>query len=250
MNSFHDTTVGVVHGSSFVTTQWSIIHRAGAPDQSGHTQASNQLCRQYWGAVYGYIRRQGRNPEDAQDLTQGFLMQLLTKGRLGTLSPHRGRFRNYLLTAARNYLANHWRFAHRSKRGGLHAHVALDEHPEVESLAVTSAKSELPSGQIDRKWIVEATTSAFQEIRAHYIQLGQLPLFEALQPCLWQEKGHRDYKAIGQEFGFSETATKSVAHRIRQRLKRALQERVAAALKVPPNHPSVDEELRQWISNP
>ena len=49
--------------------------------------ALGELCRIYWYPLYAYIRRRGRTPEEAQDLTQGFFLHLLedlitSEGRL------------------------------------------------------------------------------------------------------------------------------------------------------------------------
>jgi hypothetical protein len=37
--------------------------------------APKELCRTYWFPLYAYVRRQGHTVEDAQDLTQQFLLE-------------------------------------------------------------------------------------------------------------------------------------------------------------------------------
>src|SRR2546430_15034071 len=58
-------------GVTFVTTHWSVVLTA-----QGHSAAADEalekLCRAYWWPLYGFVRRNGCNPEEAQDLTQGF----------------------------------------------------------------------------------------------------------------------------------------------------------------------------------
>jgi DNA-directed RNA polymerase specialized sigma24 family protein len=34
-------------------------------------------CENYWYPLYAYLRRRGYSPEDAQDLTQEFLLRVL-----------------------------------------------------------------------------------------------------------------------------------------------------------------------------
>ena len=44
-----------------------------------------KLCRTYWWPLYGFVRRDGYNAEEAQDLTQGFFAMLLN-GAISTRS--------------------------------------------------------------------------------------------------------------------------------------------------------------------
>jgi len=59
--------------------------------------ALEKLCHTYWFPLYAFARRQGNNPEDAQDLTQDFFARLLEKNYLAKADPDRGKFRTFLL---------------------------------------------------------------------------------------------------------------------------------------------------------
>ena len=72
------------------------------------------LCRTYWYPLYAYVRRQGYNSHDAQDLTQEFFSRLLEKGYLHAAAAEKGRFRTFLLVALQRFLANEWDRARRS----------------------------------------------------------------------------------------------------------------------------------------
>lgn len=80
--------------------------------------ALERLCRQYWRPLYVFARRKGHSEHDAQDLTQGFLADLLARNSLARAEPSRGRFRSFLLAAFCNYLANQRREQTTRKRGG------------------------------------------------------------------------------------------------------------------------------------
>jgi RNA polymerase sigma-70 factor (ECF subfamily) len=56
----------------FPTTRWTRVAelQAGSPEEAG--RALEQLCGSYWYPVYAFLRRSGRNQEDAADLTQNF----------------------------------------------------------------------------------------------------------------------------------------------------------------------------------
>jgi len=57
---------------SFVTTHWSVVLAAKQGDATDAAAALEKLCRTYWYPLYAFLRRKGRSPHDAQDLTQAF----------------------------------------------------------------------------------------------------------------------------------------------------------------------------------
>ena len=58
---------------TFATTRWTTVNAAGQTSESQAANALAELCETYWSPLYGYLRRRGYRPEEAQDLTQGFL---------------------------------------------------------------------------------------------------------------------------------------------------------------------------------
>ena len=61
----------------FAATHWSVVLAAGQSADKQASEALEQLCRAYWYPLCAYVRREGYNPTDAQDLTQGFFAGLL-----------------------------------------------------------------------------------------------------------------------------------------------------------------------------
>src|SRR5438094_745528 len=63
----------------FASTRWTMVIDAGEsqtpPAQA--LSALSELCRIYWRPIFLFLRRQGSNPDDAQDLTQGFFAHLI-----------------------------------------------------------------------------------------------------------------------------------------------------------------------------
>jgi hypothetical protein len=60
--------------AAFVTTHWSIVLTARGESPEAR-EALENLCRNYWWPIYGFVRRQGHTPEEAQDLTQSFFAE-------------------------------------------------------------------------------------------------------------------------------------------------------------------------------
>src|SRR5215510_13278573 len=88
----------------FATTHWTVIVNARAADSSVARQALEKLCKTYWYPLYAFVRRQGRGPHDAQDLTQEFFARLLEKNFLGSVDRTKGRFRSFLLVCLKHFL--------------------------------------------------------------------------------------------------------------------------------------------------
>jgi hypothetical protein len=63
-------------GKLFVTTLWSVVLRAGNESEP-ESAALKCLCRQYRRPLYVFARRNGHSEHNAQDLTQGFLADLV-----------------------------------------------------------------------------------------------------------------------------------------------------------------------------
>src|SRR5437588_9740763 len=110
----------------FATTHWSV----GLEAQGGSPAAQDaleKLCRTYWRPVYGFIRRQGTRPEEAEDLTQGFFSLLLERRDFDAVRKEKGRLRSYLLTSLKHFLASEHRRAMTAKRGKGQPLIPLEE---------------------------------------------------------------------------------------------------------------------------
>ncbi len=104
----HDSKLDrlAVRGDRFATTHWSMVASAGGGHSPEACQALATLCEHYWFPLYAFVRRAGNSAEDAQDLTQEFFVRLLDKHFLAAADPTKGRFRTFLLTAVKHFLAN------------------------------------------------------------------------------------------------------------------------------------------------
>ena len=87
---------------------------AGDGGSTTSRDALAALCQIYWYPLYTYAWRLTSNTHEAQDQTQEFFVQLLEKNIVAAADPARGRFRSFLLTSFKNFLANQ-HFAHRDQ---------------------------------------------------------------------------------------------------------------------------------------
>src|SRR5438876_10231222 len=100
----------------FTTTHWSVVLEAQGESPAAQ-EALEKLCRTYWRPIYGFVRRQDVEPEEAKDLTQGFFALLLERRDLDAVRKEKGRLRSYLLTSLKHFLTNERNRAMAIKRG-------------------------------------------------------------------------------------------------------------------------------------
>src|SRR5262249_9324232 len=98
-----DSSVG--GGTSlFHTTRWTLV-MASVHDQSETGRAAlAALCQIYWYPLYAFARGRGHSTDDAQDLTQGFFLQILEHRALSQVDQLKGKFRSFLLACFQNDL--------------------------------------------------------------------------------------------------------------------------------------------------
>ena len=152
----------------FVSTQWSVVLAARDPGSSQAAEPLARLCRTYWYPLYAYIRRRGHEPHDAQDLTQEFFPRLLEKNFLTAVRQERGKFRWFLLSALKRFLANEWNHDHATKRGGGQTVVSLNEETTQGRYRCEIADHTTPDRLFDQNWAMTLLEQAQTQLQLEY----------------------------------------------------------------------------------
>jgi RNA polymerase sigma-70 factor (ECF subfamily) len=205
--------------------------------------ALDKLCRTYWPPLYAYIRRDGQNAADAQDLTQAFFTRLLEKDFLRHLHDRRGKFRSFLLTFLKRFLAEQHRRGGRLKRGGGQVHVSIDAAPGEEGYLFEPVDDLSPDQVFERRWAQTVMQTALNRLREDFAARGQAALFDRLQDYQPHEAGGQTYAELGADFGMTEAAVKSAVQRMRQRHRELLREEIAHTVTRPEE---IEEEIRYF----
>jgi RNA polymerase sigma factor (sigma-70 family) len=235
--------VDITEAPSFRTTHWSVVLAAGQSNCPTGAAALEQLCGAYWYPLYAYVRRKGYTPEDAQDLTQGFLARLLAGNRLCLADRTRGRFRTFLLSALQNFLINEWQKASSEKRGGGVEFVPLlTENPE-QLYAAEPADDRTPEVIYEQRWAAAVMARALERLDAEHCG-EQSPFFEALKPFVWGAKSGTSHAEAGSVLGMSAGAVRVAVHRLRRRYRELLRQEIVETVASPEE---VDDELRHLI---
>lgn len=228
-------------GGVFATTHWSVV-LAASPGGSPQAQAALEtLCHTYWYPLYAFVRRQGRSPEDAQDLTQEFFAHLLRKDFLNGVGPNKGRFRSFLLACLKHFLTDQWEKARAQKRGGIGSATPLDLERAEERYHVETDCELSAEHLYERRWALDLLEQVLDRVRHEALAAGKDGVFDALQGCLMGEPLQATYAQLGSELGLSEAAVKVTVHRLRRRYRQLLREAVAHTVTRPEE---IDDELR------
>jgi RNA polymerase sigma-70 factor (ECF subfamily) len=226
---------------SFPTTLWTIVLHAKGEDAAQVQAALTQLCQAYWYPLYSFVRRSGHSSHDAEDLIQAFFTRLIAKHSLEHVQPQLGRFRTFLLASLKNFLANDWDKAHAQKRGGGQTIVSLDLESAESRYQLEPTCDLTPERQFERQWALTLLDQVLTALRDEYHDDGKGDLFEELKAVfIGQPATHAD---MAVRLGSSEGAIKVAVHRLRQRYRELLQERVAASV----GEGDVEEELRHLL---
>jgi len=166
MSSSEHTAQGVGEGAgAFRTTHWSVVLAASHRNAPNAQDALAKLCQTYWYPLYAYVRRRGHDSHDAEDLTQEFFARLLDKNYLDGITRQGGRFRSYLLTTLKHFLANEWERARTQKRGGGKALVSLDDQDAESRYRFEPADSATPEILFERRWALTVLDQVMVRLR-------------------------------------------------------------------------------------
>lgn len=231
--------------SCFRTTHWSAVLAARDPNSSHAQEALAELCRTYWYPLYAYVRRRGHNPADAEDLTQGFFERLLAKDYLGDLTPGLGRFRSFLLTALKHYLANEWDRAQTRKRGGGQTLVSLDAQDAEERYRFEPVDHVTPEVLFEKRWALTVLERVLARLREEFVAGEKGMLFDELKGFLSADLPEGSYAGVAARTGFKEGTVKVAVHRLRRRYGELLRTQIADTVDDPE---AVEDELRHLIA--
>src|SRR5262249_11214993 len=166
--------------SYFLTTHWSVVLRAAGEDSETAHQALCDLCQVYWYPLYAYARRQGHSPHDAEDLIQGFFAVLVEKNSICDADRTRGKFRAFLLTALKHFMANEWDRQHAKKRGGFTTLIQIDQMAAESRLEWELRDNVQPDTAFERQWASTLLDQVMSNLQREYREGGGGKLFEAL----------------------------------------------------------------------
>ena len=235
-----DQTMHTLPGQSpFPTTRWSLVVAAGDPGRKEAQPALVSLCENYWYPLYAYLRRRGYSADQAQDLTQEFFMRVLEGRYLDRADPEKGRFRSFILTSLKFFVADEEDRQRARKRGG-GLLVPLEFSSGEERYQREPAHDETPERIFERRWALSVLDRVVERLRNEFVDHGRPEHFERLKVFLLGQS-EAPYAALAREMNTSEGALKVAIHRLRKRYRELFRQEIADTVADPAE---VESELR------
>ncbi len=234
-------------------TSWTIVLTARNGERKAARAALADLCKVYWRPLYVFVRRQGHEHHEAEDLTQGFFEHLLERDWLAGVDRSRGKFRSFLLSALSNHLHNERERIGALKRGGGVREFVSWERDRAQE---TEGDGERRAGwrepalepqqvlEFDRLWACALVEKALAGLEEEYRRCGKAGLFAALSPFMTRTMPAGVYADLADRLKMSEGALRIAMHRLVQRFGERLRNDVAQTVA---NPDTVNEELREVL---
>jgi DNA-directed RNA polymerase specialized sigma24 family protein len=233
--------------AAFATTHWSLV--VAAQDQTpAAEEALEKLCCIYWRPLYAFVRRQGCDPDEARDLTQGFFQLLLKRRDLDRARKEKGRFRSYLLVSFKHFLAGERRREMTIKRGHGQWLIPLEELHATDRAdpAFSELVDPLSADRLyERRWAVTLIEQVLKRLKKEYGATGNAVLFESLKQLLPDEPEAMPRAEIAAKLGMTDNALRQAFHRFRHHYQTLLREEIGHTVA---NPSEIEDELRHLIT--
>jgi RNA polymerase sigma-70 factor (ECF subfamily) len=218
----------------FASTRWTMVLDAGEsqtpPDEA--LRALSELCRIYWRPIFLFLRRQGSDPEDAQDLTQGFFAHLIESRAYARADPDKGRFRSFLLGALKHFVDHARAHDRTQKRGGGMILRPLDTAAIAEADARVAGLQAWSAERVyEREWAETLLRTALDRLAEECALAGKHELFEQLNSHLSVASDRAvPYEEMSLKLGRPITTLRSDVARLRSRYRAILREEVSGTV--------------------
>ena len=230
-------------GAVFASTHWSVVLLTAQSQAPEAAQAAmTGFCQTYWPPLYTFLRRRGRSPSDAQDLTQAFFAHLLEQKTLSRASSEKGKLRTFLLGSLQHFLANEHAYDQAAKRGGGQQIVSMDDYLiEAEAAMLHTAQTDAATGY-DRQWAANLVSRVWDQLDREMVAEGKRELIEALKPfVVGGAASPPDQEQTAARLQIPISTFRNSLRRLRQRYRESLRVEVATTVS---SVSEVDEEMR------
>ena len=206
-----------------------------------HRKAIEELCEIYWYPIYAFIRRKGRNVQDAQELTQSFFLKVLESGFFERANPENGKLRSFLMKSVSNFLVSDYRRSADAKGVFIEA---IDFELGERRFQSDSLSSETAEKLFEKRWATTLIDEVFERLEVDTRQKYGDLVASLMVSHLRGNSGMSSLQELAEKLELTEPAIKVRMHRLRQDYRKLLRKEVSDTIG--PND-DVDSEIRSLI---
>lgn len=214
----------------FPQTRWSLFQEARSND---NPRALEDWCKSYWTPIHGYVCSRGYNSQEADDLTQGFFQQLLSRTNLGLPETLQGNLRAFLKRSVKNFISNQWRKESAQKRG------SGQEILQIEEELVGTTNDEIDV-KFARDWLTHLTQRATDGLKQEMGKSGKLDAFEVMMPLIVADGSISEREEMAAKLEMDNGAFRVALHRLRKRYRTLLENEIRETV-------STEEEYQEEL---
>jgi RNA polymerase sigma factor (sigma-70 family) len=219
-------TSGATSDGYFQATIWSTILKAKDGKEEDRQAAMERLFQRYRSPILRHIRERC-GPEQAEDLTQEFILRCLQAEFLKQVGPEHGRFRTFIKICIRNFLHDQRDRRKAAKRFDESKSIPLGPLGDDGMLTVDPPSPDPTIEQrVDRHWALSLLDSARERLGRECQEKGRGALFEVLKGQLSGRPDAHSVAEVAERLGLTDNTTYAALHRLRRRLGELIREEV------------------------
>jgi RNA polymerase sigma factor (sigma-70 family) len=214
----------------FPATHQSVLERIRSTDAETRRAAFGDLAEGYWRPSYHYVRLHWRlDPEQAEDVVQGFFATAFEKKYLERYDPGKARFRTFLRVCLDRYVQNRRKADRAARRGGETRLLSID-FPDAEREFARVAVRDI--GDIERFFHDEFIRALFARtvdgMRERYALEGKDAVFAVFERHDLQPGPDTTYRSVAESLDLTTSQVTNYLHAARKRFRELALEHLRA----------------------
>jgi RNA polymerase sigma-70 factor (ECF subfamily) len=157
----------------------------------------------------------------------------------------RGKFRSFLLSTLKNFLADEHDRARAQKRGGGRKILSIDFKGAENQYILEPADTLSPEKLFDKSWALTVLERTMTRLKTELASQNKQELFEHLKIYLTAGKNSVPYRDKAAQLDMTEGNVRTAVHRLRRRYRKLLRDEIAQTVTVAEQ---IDEEIDELFN--
>jgi RNA polymerase sigma-70 factor (ECF subfamily) len=222
-----------------------MIDKADLQGDEQSVEAMNRFIKAYWKPVFCFVRARGYPTDQAEDLTQEFLLQLIERDWLGRADRQRGRLRSFILRILVRFLSDQGpRRAPRQKRFE-QQFVAISALATEEDRTFEPQSGKTPEDIFAQRWAVSILKAVLELLRLSFESEGNQPAYEIFATSCLNSGPRPTQEALGQRLGLTRDQVRYAQRQAETRFLQLLRSEIDCQVDSPDE---IENELREILS--